>query len=142
MIVVESKKEVVFYVITAISFIISGMLLGYLYFSNEYPLTVTAAASYDTYTTVACGSNSMAPTFDCNDLLQSRRVNYDETLVPGKIYIYKKETSTYYNLSTVVHRLVTPCENDVCVLMGDNNKVGETINRSQITYEVVGVVYQ
>ena len=94
---------------------------------------------YDGVTKITCGSDSMGLTFGCGDLLYYRNVKKDEELVPGEIYIYRKDDG-----NKVVHRLVECIDID-CELMvfkGDNNAVGELVEREQVTKKIESVRYR
>jgi len=88
---------------------------------------------------VGCGSDSMGLTFGCDDLLYYRDVKRNEELTPGDIYIYRKD-----NESKVVHRLIE-CVDVDCELMvfkGDNNAVGELVERKQVLQKIESVRYR
>ena len=60
----------------------------------------------------------------------------EEPLTPGHIYIYRTGNGR------VVHRYVA-CEGNcqTIIMKGDNNRIAEKINRTDIIYEVTGVYY-
>jgi len=78
---------------------------------------------------VSCGSDSMGLTFGCGDLLYYRDVKKNEELMPGDIYIYRKDNDT-----KVVHRLIECVDIDcnLTVFKGDNNAVGELVERKDV----------
>jgi len=88
---------------------------------------------------IKCGSDSMGLTFGCGDLLYYRNVKKDEELIPGDIYIYRKD-----NDDNIVHRLIECVDIDcnLTVFKGDNNAVGEFVNKSQIIRKVESVRYR
>ena len=88
---------------------------------------------------VQCGSDSMGLTFGCGDLLYYRDVERGGELVPGEIYVYRKDDG-----SKAVHRLVECVDIDcnLCVFKGDNNAVGELVNRSNVIQKVESVRYR
>jgi hypothetical protein len=81
---------------------------------------------------VGCNSNSMGLTLPCNTVLYSDVVHPNESLRPGRIYIYQGKNQT------IVHRLVFCLDLDcnVSIFKGDNNRIGEEVNRSQVLYRV------
>ena len=88
---------------------------------------------------VACGSDSMGLTFGCEDLLYYRDIKNNEELTLGDIYVYRKD-----NGDNVVHRLIE-CVDIDCELMvfkGDNNAVGELVEKQQVIKKVESVRYR
>ena len=85
---------------------------------------------------IACTSNSMGLTANCNDTITAEEAG--AVLYPGSIYVYKKGEEL------IVHRLVYCPDNcsDYAVFKGDNNLVGERVNRSDILYRVVSNEYR
>ena len=94
---------------------------------------------YDGVIKVQCGSDSMGLTFGCGDLLYYRDVKKNEELVPGDIYIYRKDDG-----NKTVHRLVECVDIDcnLTVFKGDNNAVGELVNRSNVIQKIESVRYR
>lgn len=95
---------------------------------------------YDKIDKVACTSDSMGLTIDCEDRLYSQKVAKNHIFKIGSIYIYRENE----NKSTV-HRLVGCIDNDCTQLIfkGDNNRVADPIiNRNDVLYEVVMVEYR
>ena len=88
---------------------------------------------------VECGSDSMGLTFGCNDLLYYRDVGKNEKLVPGDIYIYRKDDD-----NKVVHRLIECVDIDcnLTVFKGDNNAVGELVERNNVLQKIESVRYR
>ena len=88
---------------------------------------------------VECGSDSMGLTFGCNDLLYYRDVGKNEKLVPGDIYIYRKDDD-----NKVVHRLIECVDIDcnLTVFKGDNNAVGELVERDNVLQKIESVRYR
>ena len=88
---------------------------------------------------VQCGTGSMGLTFGCDDLIYYRDIEKNEQFIPGDIYIYKKDDD-----SKVVHRLIECVDIDcnITVFKGDNNAVGEFVNKSQIIRKVESVRYR
>jgi len=88
---------------------------------------------------VECGSDSMGLTFGCNDLLYYRDVKKGEILVPGDIYIYRKDDD-----NKVVHRLIECVDIDceLTVFKGDNNAVGELVERKNVLQKIESVRYR
>jgi hypothetical protein len=93
----------------------------------------------DGYSEIACGSNSMGLTLRCGDRAYTEGVGPNDKLWLGRIYIYH-----HTNKSNTVHRLVYCIDSDCnqSVFKGDNNLVGELVNRSQIISEVLSVEYR
>lgn len=94
---------------------------------------ISVEANYDVIGVVGCKTNSMGLVLECNDKLYGDYVDEDTVLVPGSIYVYKVNDT-----SRVVHRLIL-CLDENCtraVFRGDNNGVGEVVNRSHILYDV------
>jgi len=92
---------------------------------------------YDRVGPVGCESDSMGLVLSCGDKLYQKKVTPKQHLREGKLYIYNMTDQL------VVHRLVT-CLDENCtktVFKGDNNHIGEIVNRDQIQYEVVMVQY-
>ena len=96
-------------------------------------------AKMDGSVRVQCGSDSMGLTFGCNDLLYYTEVKKDEELVPGDIYIYRKDDD-----SKVVHRLIECIDIDcnLTVFKGDNNAVGEFVERKDVLQKIESVRYR
>jgi len=94
---------------------------------------------YDGVIKVQCGSDSMGLTFGCDDLLYYRDVKKNEELVLGDIYIYIKEDG-----GKTVHRLIECVDIDcnLTVFKGDNNAVGELVNKSNVIRKIEGVRYR
>jgi len=88
---------------------------------------------------VSCGSDSMGLTFGCGDLLYYRDVKKNEELMPGDIYIYRKDNDT-----KVVHRLIECVDIDcnLTVFKGDNNAVGELVERKDVLRKIESVRYR
>ena len=85
---------------------------------------------------VNCTGDSMGLVMGCNDKLMTYLKNDGRFKIKeGNIYIYEKE-----NGGKVVHRLIK-CIGDECIFKGDNNLYAETINKSQITAMVYGIIY-
>ena len=86
---------------------------------------------------VGCSSNSMGLTMRCGDTLFMNKVQSDEKLYIGRVYVYEKINKT------IVHRLVACIDVDcnLTLFKGDNNPVAEFVNKSNITYQVVKVAY-
>jgi len=125
--------------ITTALLVIIGVLTGVLltmlssYFYNpNYTITDT----YDHYV-VACSSNSMGQVIDCDDLVYIEPVG---KLKLGDIYVYYNEDKN----SNVTHRLVYCLDKDCnqTIFKGDNNKVAELVNKSQILGRVKEVKYR
>ena len=96
-------------------------------------------AKMDGSTKVKCGSDSMGLTFGCSDILYYRDVGKNEELIPGDIYIYRKDDG-----GKVVHRLIECVDIDcnLTVFKGDNNAVGELIERKDVLQKVESVRYK
>lgn len=107
-------------------------------YHGHVPLEVLTLSKYDAVTSVACGSDSMGLSFRCGDQLLLREVDRGTNLTPGNVYTYNDG-----NLS-VLHRYLG-CVDTACTILffrGDNNKIGEKVNRENVTYELVGVYYE
>ena len=90
--------------------------------------------SYDAYGTISNETDSMGLTIDPHDKMYYSK-EFD--VLPGRIYVYNKSDNW------IVHRLVY-CLDDDCnqsVFKGDNNYIGELVNKSNIIYKVEGISY-
>jgi hypothetical protein len=96
---------------------------------------VQAYTDYDSTSRVACGSDSMGLTVDCNDLLLLESVTPGEVL-EGEVYTFQARDG-----NRTVHR-AAKCFEEYCVFRGDNNAVGEVVQRVDVTHRVTGVVYR
>ena len=127
--------------------IILGICLISIGFVLALLLKVTIIADFDNVelakmdgsVRVQCGSDSMGLTFGCGDLLYYTDVKKDEELVPGNIYIYRKEDG-----GKVVHRLIECVDVDceLTVFKGDNNAVGELVERNNVLQKIESVRYR
>ena len=97
---------------------------------------------YDVVSKISCGSDSMGLSFKCSDVVYSRKVLINETMIPGEVYIYTDPDPNKTN--KIIHRLAV-CLDENCsrmVFRGDNNAVGEIVNRSQIYAKPVLQLYE
>ena len=127
--------------------VILGICLITIGFVLALLLKVTIIADFDNVelakmdgsVRVQCGSDSMGLTFRCGDLLYYTDVKKDEELVPGNIYIYRKEDG-----GKVVHRLIECVDVDceLTVFKGDNNAVGELVERNNVLQKIESVRYR
>ncbi len=88
---------------------------------------------------ISCKSDSMGLIINCKDIVYSQLLGLNDTMVEGRIYIYKK------GAKEVIHRLVK-CLDDSCnemIFKGDNNYIADKlVLRSQIVKEVVQIGYR
>lgn len=87
----------------------------------------------DVESSVGCDSDSMGVSLRCGTKIYGRYIDEDETIFPGSIYVY----NTSSNIQ-VIHRLVLCLDAhcDKAVFKGDNNAVGEIVERKDILYRV------
>ena len=132
----RKRKDIILYVcLLSFGFFLALLLKAVLIVDIE----AVEITKLDGSIKVSCGSDSMGLTFGCGDLLYYRDVKRDEELLPGEIYVYRKDDET-----KVVHRLVE-CVDVDCELMvfkGDNNAVGELVEREQVTKKIESVRYR
>ena len=110
------------------------------YYNPVYALDNIIDLQYDSVSFIKCSSDSMGLGLDCNDLVYMETVTNETELLEGQIY-------SYYNYDfnvSVAHRLALCLDVDcnVSVFRGDNNAVGELVNRSQIQHKINMVVYK
>jgi len=82
-------------------------------------------------------TNSMGIIMRAGDKVFGREVTEKDILQEGNIYVYQGERTR------VVHRLIK-CLDIKCnqsVFKGDNNRVGEIVNRTDIKYIVTRIEY-
>jgi len=81
-------------------------------------------------------SNSMGVTVDSWDTVRGIDIADDNyKLYEGHIYVYKK------NQTRIIHRLIKCLDPDCneSVFSGDANRIGELVNKSQISYRVSSI---
>ena len=121
--------------------LVLGVMAGFSiakYITGIYQLNIDTLEmeKYDMLSPIACGSDSMGLSFRCGDMLYLEYIGQSSELQIGKIYTYKQGNSS------IVHRLVECMDNcSIAIFKGDNNPIGEKVNRSQITALVKGVRY-
>lgn len=100
-------------------------------------------ANYDYKTNIGCDTDSMGLTVGCHDIAFGNKVDQDDRLYPGYIYVYNGTNSSNDTIH-VIHRLVYCLDDDcnVSIFKGDNNFVAEIVNRSDILYSVDAVRYR
>lgn len=115
----------------------------YVYESGREDVGVEYVSGLEVVSSVGCSSDSMGLTLDCNDTIYGTVINGTDHLGAGNMYVYRKE-----NGSRVVHRLVACVKSEkglvvkdndcsgTLVFRGDNNLIGELVNRSQIESDV------
>jgi hypothetical protein len=129
-------------IIMIVAFSLIGTILGFTFAmglkgSVELNLDTAELSKIDYVHKVACGSDSMGLTLNCGDKVYSRILENEEKLEIGSIYIYRSSNHT------IIHRLVK-CLDEECsmtIFKGDNNRVAEIVNRSEILYKVIKIEY-
>ncbi len=125
-------------VLAGVLFIVGVSYLSYYGLSGHDVMGRLSLAKYDAVSRIACGSGSMGLMLDCNDQALLREVTLGSNLSVGHVYTYTSGNES------IIHRYLG-CVNPDCSRLffrGDNNKVGEYVNRSLVTYELVGVYYE
>jgi len=82
---------------------------------------------YNLHHSISCDSDSMGLGINCGDEFYSRTIDPVEPLSAGEIYIFRDDDN-----ESVIHRLVFRLDNGSLIFKGDNNEVGELVDRSQV----------
>ena len=118
------------------------LLLDY----GKDPMVVNTS-KYDVVSVIGCQTDSMGLVMGCNDTLYLKKLNEEDVLVPGTIYVYNATKSQ------TVHRLVECIKieestiindkhcNNTLIFRGDNNAKGELVSRKDVLYRVESIVY-
>lgn len=134
----ETTKNIGILILICVFCLIEGYMLALVSPETiEFDVKDLKLAKYDYHNSVSCESDSMGLTLDCNDEAYGNIVQKRDRLIVGDIYVYRRENTS------IIHRLVRCLDKDcnVSVFKGDNNKVAEFVNRSQIRYHIVRVNY-
>jgi hypothetical protein len=133
-------KHFIILFIVLVGSVTTGYFLGHAIAGSDktFDRVMTDVTDYDYVSRIDCDSNSMGLTINCDDIAYISLLKEGETLYPGYLYSYKKKN---YN---VLHRLVYCLDSDcnMSIFKGDNNAVGEKVNRSMINGRVVSVKYE
>ena len=107
-------------------------------FTNSSEIADGSEIHTETITSVQCGSDSMGLIINCNDKIVVEDMGVNEVLKEGAIYIY--DSGNY----TAIHRLIKCLDDDcnVSVFKGDNNYIGEIVNKTQITKRLIAIRYE
>lgn len=111
--------------------IVLGLTLGFLLFHPK-------ELALFTYQEIGVGgTGSMLPVIQNNDLLMLEKLDEQEQIYLGQIYVYKNNET-----ESIVHRLIWKYNSTHYIFKGDNNLVADKpISREQITYKVIGVKF-
>lgn len=123
-------------------FLLYVYFIGGMVFDRKIMVEEFYLGNYEYQSSISCKSDSMGLTIDCKDTAFGNKVEKDDKLYPGYIYVYKSTNET--DTRHIIHRLVY-CLDEDCnqtVFKGDNNPVAEIVNRSDILYSVDVVMYR
>lgn len=119
--------------------ILAVILVAALFIDIPEPVIITTSDLGDVAFNISCETNSMGQTFTCDDIVYGKHITDQTRVYEGKIYAYRDWEEV--NESYIAHRLVLCLDADcnVSVFKGDNNRIGELVNRSYIEYEVTAI---
>lgn len=129
-ILINRRKFII--VIVLFALVLQLAVIGIMFYEDKTTETVQGK-----YLKISNMSDSMGLSISYPDEAIGEKIKETDMLQEGNIYVYNSN-NTY-----IIHRLIKCLDNDcnVTIFKGDNNKVGEIVNKSQIIYKVTAVVY-
>jgi len=107
------------------------------YFSHTFKDDITIACPDCSYY-IFCNSNSMYPTFQCNDTLIMRKPMSRKDIEIGDVIWFKGKNMD------IIHRVVETDYTGCYVTRGDNNEIEDDFTPCyyDIKFKIVGVIYE